>query len=123
MVPLACTGTGLAVLVTDKSAELATCTVADALLLPVLGSLVEEETDAVSVMVVPDTTVVGTFTTKEIVPLALRARLAMLHVYGAVVVHVHPDPASETNVAFVGTASDSTTALAVAGPLLVTVCV
>jgi hypothetical protein len=75
----ACTGTGLAAFVTDKSAELATCTLTDALLLPVLGSLVLEETDAVSVMVVPEATVAGTFTTKVNVAEAPAARLAMLH--------------------------------------------
>jgi hypothetical protein len=47
MLAPASTGTGLAALVTDKSAESATCTLADALLLPGLGSLVVEETESV----------------------------------------------------------------------------
>lgn len=78
--PPACTGTGLAVLVNDKSAELPTKTLAEALLFPLLGSLVAEETDAVSVMVEPEAAVVPTATTKVKVVLLLAAKLAMLHV-------------------------------------------
>src|ERR1700722_1270680 len=126
MVPPACTGTGLALLVIDKSAEFATCTLVEALLFPVFGSLVAEATDAVSVIVVPEATVVGTFTTNVKVAEESVARLAALHVYGAEVVQVHPDPLttdSDANVVLAGTAPDNTTVVAVAGPLFVTVCV
>jgi hypothetical protein len=116
----ACTGTGLAEFVTERSAELATCTLEDALLLPVFGSLVDDETDAVSVMLVPDATVVGTVTMNVNVAVPT-GRLAMLHVYGEAVVQVHPEPDSEKNVLFAGTASARTTEVAVAGPLFVTV--
>jgi hypothetical protein len=75
----ACTGTGLAELVTERSAELATCTLEEAVLLPVFGSPVAEETDAISLMVVPDATVVGTLTTKVNVAVPT-GRLAMLQV-------------------------------------------
>ena len=63
MVLVACTGTGLALLVIDRSAEPATCTLAEALLLPELGSVVVEPMDPVCVMVEPAATVALTFTT------------------------------------------------------------
>lgn len=43
----ASTGTGLAVFVTDRSAEAATSTLADAVLLAQLGSLAEQVTESV----------------------------------------------------------------------------
>ena len=79
IVPLACTGTGVSVFVTDKAAELATCTLAEAVLLPLLGSLVLELIEAVSAIVVPAVTVVGTLTTKAKVAVPLAARLAIVH--------------------------------------------
>ncbi len=63
MLAAACTGTGLAELVTDRSAESATCTLADAVLLVQLGSLAAQVTESVSVMVEPEATFVATFTT------------------------------------------------------------
>lgn len=76
----AITGTGLAEFVTDKAAEPATYTVAEALLLLEFGSLVAELTDAVSVIVEPGVAVAVTVTTKVKVAVALAARLAMLQV-------------------------------------------
>ena len=59
---MASTGTGLAKLVIDRSAELPTCTLADAVLLLVFGSEVTlEDTFAVSVMVEPMATPELTF--------------------------------------------------------------
>ena len=76
----AITGTGLAEFVTERSAESATWTLVDALLLPRFGSLVLPETEAVSLIVEPEATVGLTFTTKVKLPLAPAARLAMLQV-------------------------------------------
>src|ERR1700722_3312092 len=75
----ACTGTGLAELVTERAAELATSTLEEAELLPVLGSPVAEKTDAVSAITVPGATVVATLTTKVNVAVPT-GRLAMLQV-------------------------------------------
>jgi hypothetical protein len=67
--------------VTDKSAELATMTLADALLLLEFGSVVGAAlTESVSEIVVPELTVGFTLTTKVKVALAWAARLAMLQV-------------------------------------------
>jgi hypothetical protein len=66
-------------LVTERAAELATCTLDEAVLFPVLGSPVAEETDAVSAITVPGATVVATFTTKANVAVPT-GRLAMLQV-------------------------------------------
>ena len=68
-------------MVTDKSAELATMTLADALLLLEFGSVVGAAlTESVSEIVVPELTVGLTLTTKVKVALAWAARLAMLQV-------------------------------------------
>jgi hypothetical protein len=68
-------------LVTDKSAESATTTLAVALLLFGLGSVVGVAlTASVSLIVVPEVVVGLTVTTKVIVALALAARLAILQV-------------------------------------------
>jgi hypothetical protein len=76
----ACTGTGLGVLVTERSADPATRTLAEALLVgfesPVGAALVK----SVPVIVVPGAVPGFTFTTKVNVALALAARLAMLQV-------------------------------------------
>jgi hypothetical protein len=54
-VPPACTGTGFAVFVSDKSAEGETYTTVEALLLPEFGSPVTDEAiEAVCVMVEPE---------------------------------------------------------------------
>jgi hypothetical protein len=67
--------------VTDKSAESATTTLAVALLLFELGSVVgEAPTESVSLMVVPEAVPAFTFTTKLNVAVALAAKLPMLQV-------------------------------------------
>ena len=117
------TGTGLAEFVTDRSAELVTNTLVEALLFPLLGSMVVDETESVSVIVVPDATVEFTFTTKLKFAVALAARLAIVHMYGTVEVQAHPaGPVSDTKVVFAGKVSENCTVLAAAGPLLVTLC-
>src|SRR5258708_2379146 len=120
----ASSGTGLAVFVTDMSAESATIIFVDALLFPLLGSTVVVETESVSVIVVPEATAEFTLTTKVKFPVPPAARLAMVHWYGTVAVQLHPaDPLKDTNVVFVGSVSENCTVLAAAGPLLVTLCV
>jgi hypothetical protein len=55
--------------------------------------------------------------------LVFAARLAMLQVNGATVVHIHvPGPLSETNDVLAGKDSVNTTEAAAAGPPFVTVC-
>lgn len=76
----ACTGTGLAVFVSDRSAEFPARTLADALLLPAFGSLVVLDTITVSVIVEPDATFVFTFTTKVKFAVALNGRLGRVQV-------------------------------------------
>src|SRR6476469_5647672 len=122
MLLFACTGTGLGVLVTETSTVLPTCTLAAALLLPPLGSLVEEETEAVCVTVVPDATLEFTLTTN--VKFAVPTAIAVVSVQVRVPrTQVHPaGPVSETAVVFAGSASVKTGAFAVAGPAFVTVC-
>jgi hypothetical protein len=120
----ACTGTGLAALLIERLAESATPTVADALLLLVLGSVVTLlATEAVSTMAEPALIVGLTVTKKVKVVEPVAARLAMVQVYGAVVVQVQPLPDKDENVVPVGSVSVSVTVLAAAGPLLVTTCV
>lgn len=121
---VACTGTGLGEFVTERSAESATSTLVVAELFPLLGSLVVAETEAVWVMVDPAVTVEATVTTKVKVAEALMPRfVGSVHLYGAVVVHVHPEPLKELNVVFAGNVSVSTTPVAAAGPVLLTTCV
>jgi hypothetical protein len=69
----AITGIGLAVFVTERSAESATTTLTLALLLALFGSLVLELTEAVSVMIVPGAVFVITWTTKVMVAVLLAA--------------------------------------------------
>src|SRR5580700_8072653 len=119
----ASTGTGLAELVTDRSAESATCTLTVALLFPMFGSPVGLLTDAVSVMVVPEATALLTCTTNVKFAVALAARVAMEQVKGATEVQAHPaGPPRDTNVVLAGRVSVRTTVLAEAGPPLATVC-
>jgi hypothetical protein len=80
MVLPAITGTGLALLVSDISAEAPTNTLVEALLLPGFGSPVAEETESVCVIVDPEAAVVLTVTTKVKVAVVLAARLAMVQV-------------------------------------------
>jgi hypothetical protein len=84
------------------------------------GSLVVDATEAVSVMVVPDVTVVLTLTTNVKVAVAFLAKVVpSVHVYGDAVVQVQPaGPVRETNVVLAGNVSVTTGAAAVAGPAL-----
>jgi hypothetical protein len=120
----AATGTGLAALVTERSAESATCTLTVALLFTLFGSLADD-TESVSVIVVPDATFAFTFTTKVKLAVVFAARLPMVQLGGVVaMLHVHPPgPIKETTVVLAGTGSVNDIAVAVAGPLLVTLCV
>jgi hypothetical protein len=121
---LACTGTGLAASVTERSAESATCTFTVALLFPLLGSLVDD-TESVSVIVVPEATFAATFTPKVKLAVTFAARLAMVQLGGVVaMLHVHPaGPVNETTVVLAGTGSVNEIVVAAAGPLFVTLCV
>ena len=80
-------------------------------------------TEAVSTMAEPALIVGLTVTKKVKVVEPVAARLAMVQVYGAVVVQVQPLPDKDENVVPVGSVSVSVTVLAAAGPLLVTTCV
>jgi hypothetical protein len=72
-------GTGLALLVTDRSAELATMTLAVALLLLKFGSVVGAAlTESVWLIVDPAAAEALTLTTKVKVAVALTARLVVL---------------------------------------------
>ena len=120
----ACTGTGLPEFVTDRSAESATSRFTVALLFVLVGSPVDDDTESVCVMVVPDATLLFTFTTK--VKLAVVAEaIVVVSVHVSVPrTHVHPaGPTSETADVFAGKVSVKTGAFAIAGPLLVTLCV
>jgi hypothetical protein len=102
----------------------ATTSVAVALLLEALGSLIAELTEAVSVKVVPSAVPTGTVTMKVIVPVAVGASDGAVQLYGTVDVQTNPPvPASEENVVPVGSVSGTVTVVAVLGPLLVTTCV
>jgi hypothetical protein len=118
----ASTGTGLAEFDTDKSAEFPTTTLADALLLPVFGSLVTlDATDAVCVMVEPEVVPTFTFTTKVKFALALATRVAIVQVR-VPTLQVHPaGPVSDCAVVFAGVVSVRVIVLALAGPALATV--
>src|SRR5271169_265780 len=120
----ACTGTGLATFVTERSAESATVTVTVALLLPLFGSLADD-TESVSVITVPDATVDVTFTTKVKFAVVFAAMLAMVQLGGAVaMLHVHPaGPYNDTTVVLAGTGPVNDTVVAAAGPLFVILCV
>lgn len=77
MVLPAWTGTGVAALVIERSAESATCVFTVALLLALFGSLLVEATESVSEMVVPAATFVFTFTTKVKFAVVFAAMLAV----------------------------------------------
>src|SRR5579863_591148 len=119
----ACTGTGLAVFVTPISAESATGTLMVTLLLPPFGSLVVEATESVCVMFVPAATVAFTVTTNvkfAVVPAVIAVVSVQVRVPRT---QFHPaGPLNETPVVLAGRVSVKTGALAVAGPLLVTLC-
>jgi len=123
IVLFACTGTGLGLLVTERSAVLATSVVTVTLLLLEFGSAVVEETEAVCVRFVPDATVEGTVTTKVRVAVVF-APMFVVSVHLRVIrEQFQPAPESETAVVPAGRVSESTGAFAVACPALVTDCV
>lgn len=109
-------------LVTARSHNVATFVTTVVLLLVELGSLADETEEFA--VIVATATVGATFTTTMMSAEAPEARLEMVQVTDAVVVQDQPTGAeTETNVEFVGIASVKLIAVAVAGPLLVTVCV
>lgn len=119
------TGTGLAMLVTDRSAESATKTLAAAVLLAQVGSLAEQDTESVWVMVDPEATFALTCTTNVkfagVAPVGPRLAIVQVRVPR---VHVQvPGPLRETAVVLAGRVSVKVTAVAAAGPPLATVCV
>jgi hypothetical protein len=117
----ACTGTGLGVFVTETSAVLATGTFTDALLFPLFGSPVDEETESVWVITVPVATFALTFTTKVKLAVVVDAIVVVsVHVNVASTQFQPAGPAKDTAVVFAGCVSVNTGAAAVAGPLLVT---
>jgi hypothetical protein len=117
----ACTGTGLAVFAIDKSAEAATATLAEAMLLPELGSPVTELTESDCVIVLPEVALVFTITTKlKLGVVVLAARLEMVQVSVASVQVQPVGPVSDTAVVLAGSVSVNWTVLAATGPALVT---
>ena len=121
IVLFACTGTGLGLLVTERSAVLATSVLTVTLLLLEFGSAVVEETEAVWIRFVPEAAVEGTVTTKVKFAVEFAA---------IVVVSVHlrvtneqfqpAGPESDTAVVPAGSVSVRTGAAAVACPALLT---
>jgi hypothetical protein len=119
----ACTGIGLFELVMASAADGETTTLAEALLLVLLGSPVAAETASVSVSVVPDAAVADTVATNVKFAVVPEVRLAMVQVSVATE-HVQPvGPVSVMAVSPVGIVSVNLTVVAVAGPALVTDCV
>ena len=118
----ACTGTGLATLVTDRFADAATTTLAVAVLLRELGSLAEA-TVPVWLMVEPEAAVALTATTKLKLAVAFRARPAVVVQVSVAVEQVHPaGPVRDTAEVFAGRVSVNETPVAGAGPAFVMVC-
>lgn len=131
MFPPGATPFGDAALVTTKSAPAAVPTMveAEAVLLAEFGSLTDELTFAVSVIMVPLVVPVFTLVTSEKVAAVLPAIFRLVQTTLPVlptagVVHVQPaGVAMETNVVLLGTASTMVALSAALGPLLVTTCV
>src|SRR5580698_8455782 len=120
----ACTGTGLGVFVTERSAESATGMPTVTLLLMVFESLVVEATESVCEMVVPCATVVFTVTTNVKFAVVLASIAAVSVQVSVPRTQFHPTgPLNDTAEVLAGSVSVNTGALAVAGPLLVTLCV
>jgi hypothetical protein len=123
------TDVGAAELVVTKSAsvEVATTSVAVAVLLVRFGSEVEEVTVAVLLITVPAAVPVGTFRTTEKLAVPV-ARLASVQLIvpvppGAGVVHDHPDAGViELKMVPVGVVSVRVTLVAVLGPTFLTLC-
>ena len=117
----ATTGTGLAALVTERSAEPATTTPAEALLFPGFASVVDEETEPVWVIVDPAVAVALTPITNVKLAVAFAAREPMVQV-SVPRVQIHPDePVNDTAVVPAGSVSVKLTVVAAAGPPLITV--
>lgn len=119
------TGTGAGVFVTDKSAEVETYVLTDALLFPEFESLVVELTVLVWVSVVPAVVPAGTLTTNvKAVVVAFAARFDPSVQVNEANVQVHPaGPVRETAVVPAGSVSTTFGVVAAAGPAFVTVCV
>ncbi len=119
----ALTGTGAAVSVTDRSAEVKTYVLTVELLFPEFGSLVVELTVSFCVSVVPDAIVDGTLTTKvNAVVVVFAARFVPSVQVSVASVQVHPaGPVRETAVVPVGRVSTSFGVVAAAGPEFVIV--
>ena len=122
---MATTGIGLGEFVTERSAEPATWTPAETLLLAGFGSTgVVSDTDTMFVIVVPGATPAITVTTNEKVAVAFAARVvpALFVQAGVATLHAHPaGPVRETAVVFAGSVSvtvmdPAATEPAVAGP-------
>ena len=95
-----------------------------ALLLPPFGSTVVEETESVCVIVDPCATVVLTVTTNVNAAVVLAGMFVVSVQVRVARTHVHPaGPVNDTAEVLAGRVSVNTGALAVAGPLLVTLCV
>ena len=124
IVLFACTGTGLGVLLTERSAVLATTVFTVTLLLLEFGSAVVEETEAVWARFVPDATVEGTVTTKVKFAVVFAPMFAVSVHLRVMSEQFQPaGPESDTAVVPAGRVSVRTGALAVAWPVLVTDCV
>ena len=121
----ACTGTGAAVFVTDRSAESMTYVPTVTALLPVFGSPVVELTVSVSERFVPWAIVDGTDTTRvKAVVVVLAARFVPSVQVKVAKVQVHPaGPVNELAVVPVGRVSTTFGVVAACGPAFVTVCV
>jgi hypothetical protein len=116
----AATGTGLAVFVTERSADPETITLTVALLFPPFGSVVADEIESVSGMV-PDAPG-ATFKTKVKFAVVVAFRVPIVQLGGVVrMLQVHPaGPVRDTAEVFAGTGSVNETVDAVPGPLFVT---
>lgn len=119
----ACTGTGLATFVMDRSAEAATRTLADALLFVELGSFADA-TVSVCVIVVPEAAVALTVTMNVKFAVALSASPLVVVQVSVPSEQVHPvGPTSDTAEVLAGRVSVNDTPVAAAGPAFVIVCV
>src|SRR5450755_84076 len=124
MLLFASTGTGLPEFVTERSAEPATSRFTVALLFVLVGSPVVDVTESVCVMVVPAATLLFTFTTKVKFAVAAAAIVVVSVQVSVPRTQVHPaGPVNDTADVFAGSVSVNAGAFAVAGPLLVTLCV
>jgi hypothetical protein len=116
----ACTGTGLGVLVTERSAMPATTIFTVALLLAKFGSGVVEETDAVWARIVPEATVDGTVTMNVKFAVVFAAMFAVSVHFRVTSEQFQPAPESDTALVPAGRVSVRTGAVAVAWPAFVT---